>query len=83
MRVKKPNINQFRWQNMKNLTLCFKYAPEITNKYVKKKKSKRKYKVLKILETINGLESFCCKKSPIQEIGLGRFQEQGTSEGSE
>ena len=29
------------------------------------------------------LESFCCKKSPNQEIGLGRFWEQGTSEGSE
>ena len=29
------------------------------------------------------LESFCCKKSPNQEIGLGRFWEQGTSEGSD
>ena len=29
------------------------------------------------------LESFCCKKSPNQEIGLRRFSEYRTSEGSE
>ena len=29
------------------------------------------------------LESFCCKKSPNQEIGLRRFSEYQTSEGSE
>ena len=27
------------------------------------------------------LESFCCKKSPNQEIGLRRFSEYQTSEG--
>ena len=29
------------------------------------------------------LESFCCKKSPNQEISLRRFSEYRTSEGSE
>ena len=29
------------------------------------------------------IESFCCKKSPNQEIGLRRFSEYRTSEGSE
>ena len=29
------------------------------------------------------LESLCCKKSPNQEIGLRRFSEYRTSEGSE
>jgi len=34
--------------------------------------------------TLKGLvESFCCKKSPNQEIGLRRFSEYWTSEGFE
>ena len=35
------------------------------------------------LVRITFLESFCCKKSPNQEIGLRRFSEYRTSEGSE
>ena len=31
----------------------------------------------------NMVESFCCKKSPNQEIGLRRFSEYRTAEGSE
>ena len=39
--------------------------------------------LISTMVNVSVLESFCCKKSPNQEIGLRRYSEYRTSEGSE